>query len=71
LAMTAFAIPLPRRLVDLLKRRNSERDMLIDHLPILRGRSRHHFDLDVSLRDLAQPGGLVQRTNIPGQRTGT
>lgn len=32
-----FRDPLPGRFVDLLKRRNCERDVLADHLPILRG----------------------------------
>ena len=38
--------------------------MLADHLPILRGRSRHEFDVDVPLGNVAQPRGLVQGTDI-------
>src|ERR1019366_4910691 len=56
--------PLPRQFVDLLKRRNCERDVLADHLPILRGRSRHEFDVDVPLGNVAQPRTLVQGTDI-------
>ena len=63
-AMACCPNPLPRRFVDLLKRRNCERDVLADHLPILRGRSRHEFDVDVPLGNVAQPRALVQGTDI-------
>src|SRR5437016_8246123 len=56
--------PSPRRFVDLLKRRNCERDVLANHLPILRWRSRHEFDVDVPLDNVAQPRALVEGTDI-------
>jgi hypothetical protein len=64
-----FPDPLPRRFVDVLKRRNGEQDLLADHLPIPRGRSRYEFYLDVPLGDLVQPGGLVQRTDTSRDST--
>ena len=58
-----FRDRLPCWFVDLLKRRNCERDMLADHLPILRGRSRHEFDVDVPpLTCRLQVRGTVQAT---------
>jgi hypothetical protein len=45
-------------------RRNCERDVLADHLPVLRGRSRHEFDVDVPLGNITQPRALVQGTDI-------
>ena len=59
-----FLDPLPRRFVDLLKRRDRKRDVLADHLPVLRGRLRHELDADVPLGDVAQPRGLVQGTDV-------
>src|SRR6185312_5003401 len=56
--------PLPRRLVDPSQRRNRERDMLADHLPILLRRFRYEHDPDIPLGDIVQSGGLVLRTDI-------
>ena len=58
--------PLPRWFVDLLKRRDCERNVFADHLPILLGRPRHEFDVDVPLGNVAQPRGLVQAVTYPG-----
>ena len=43
---SACSNPFSRLFVDLLKRRNGERDVLADHLPILGGRSRHELGGD-------------------------
>ena len=56
--------PLPRRFVDLLKRRHCERDVPADHFPILLGRFRHEFNADVPLDNVAQPRAHVQSTDI-------
>ena len=57
--------PLPCRFVDPLKRRNREGDVLADHVPVLLGRSRHEFDVDLPLGDVVQPCGLVEGTDLP------
>ena len=67
-----FGDPLPGRPSPACASADRERDVLADHLPVLRGRSRHEFDVDVPLGNVAQPRGLVQGTDISrGQRTGT
>ena len=60
----SFRDPLSLRFVDLTQSRDRKRDVLADHLPVLRWRSRDEFDAHVPLRDLAQSRGLVQGTDI-------
>ena len=60
----ACSNPLARRSVDLLQRRDCQRDVLADHLPILLGRSSHEFDCDVPFGNVAQPRALVQGTDV-------
>ena len=56
----------PAPVVDPLKRRNCERNVLADHLPILRGRSHHELDIDVPLDNLAQPASSYRTLTYPG-----
>ena len=65
LAMTAFAIRSRAGFAGLRKRRNCERDVLADHLPVC-GRVRHEFGADVPPGNLAQPRVLVEALTYPG-----
>ena len=63
MAMTAFAIR-SRAVLRPAEARHWERDLLADHLPFLRGRSRHEFDADVPLRNVARPRGPAAHAGL-------
>jgi hypothetical protein len=62
-----FRDPLPRRFVDLLKRRNRERDVLADHLPIRPSCSlvRHRGPPDSSRTSIRLAASKVVRRALP------